>query len=106
MLRYEMLRYELKTISVSNELLEDKSLINYLKEQKRKGLNALVMGNVKLEENHEIHASLCKKAGLKLVEPLRGKDTLELLIEYSKIGMQFMIIGIRNEELDMAGYAA
>ena len=100
MLRYEMLRYELKTISVSNELLEDKSLINYLKEQKRKGLNALVMGNVKLEENHEIHASLCKKAGLKLVEPLRGKDTLELLIEYSKIGMQFMIIGIRNEELD------
>ena len=65
-----------------------------------KGLNALVTGNVKLEENHEIYASLCKKAGLKLVEPLRGKDTLELLIEYSKIGMQFMVIGIRNEELD------
>jgi len=96
----KMLGYELKTISVSNELLEDKSLINYLKEQKMKGLNALVTGNVKLEENHEIHASLCKRVGLKLVEPLRGKDTLELLIEYSKIGMQFMVIGIRNEELD------
>jgi len=96
----KMLGYELKTISVSNELLEDKLLINYLKEQKRKGLNALVTGNVKLEENHEIYASLCKKAGLKLIEPLRGKDTLELMIEYSKIGMHFMIIGIRNEELD------
>jgi len=96
----KMLGYELKTISVGNELLEDKSLINYLREQRRKGLNALVTGNVKLEENHKIYASLCERTGLKLVEPLRGKDTLELLIEYSRIGMQFMIIGIRNKKLD------
>jgi len=96
----KMLGYELKTISVSNELLEDKSLINYLREQERKGLNALDTENVKLEEDHEIYASLCEKAGLKLIEPLRGKDTLELLIEYSKIGMHFMITGIRNGELD------
>ena len=27
-------------------------------------------------------------------------DTLEFLVEYSKIDMQFMIIGIRDEELD------
>jgi len=35
-----------------------------------------------------------------LVEPLKGLDTLELLMEYSKIDLQFMIIGIRDEELD------
>ena len=96
----KMLGYELRTIAVSNEVSEDRSLINYLKEQNRRGLNALVSGNVKLEENHEIYASLCEKTGLELIEPLRGKNTLELLIEYSKIGMQFMIIGIRDEELD------
>jgi len=55
----------LKTINVSNEDLENKSLINYLKEQKRKGLNALVTGNVKLKENHEIYASLYERTGLK-----------------------------------------
>ena len=96
----KMLGYELKTISVGEEIEEDERLIKYLKEQKRKGLNTLVTGNVKLEENHEIYRSLCKRAGLKLVEPLKGLDTLELLMEYSKIDLQFMIIGIRNEELD------
>ena len=35
-----------------------------------------------------------------MVEPLKGLDTLELLMEYSKIDLQFMIIGIRDEELD------
>ena len=34
------------------------------------------------------------------MEPLKGLDTLELLMEYSKIDLQFMIIGIRDEELD------
>ena len=32
---------------------------------------------------------------------MREWDTLELLIEYSKIGMQFMIIGIRNNNLNL-----
>ena len=35
-----------------------------------------------------------------MVEPLKGLDTLELLMEYFKIDLQFMIIGIRDEELD------
>jgi len=96
----QMLGHRLEVLKIDNEIPEDKSLINYLREQNKKGLSALVTGNVKLEENHEIYASLCEKTGLELVEPLRGKDTLELLIEYSKIGMQFMIIGIRDEELD------
>jgi len=96
----KMLGYKLKTISVGEEIEKDERLIEYLKEQKRKGLNTLVTGNVKLEEHHEIYESLCEKAGLELVELLRGWDTLELLMEYSKIDLQFMIIGIRDEELD------
>ena len=83
----QMLGLRLEVLKIDNEIPEDKSLINYLRDQNEKGLSALVIGNVKLEENHEIYASLCEKTGLELVEPLRGKDTLELLIEYSKIGM-------------------
>ena len=60
----------------------------------------MVTGNVKLEEHREIYGSLCERAGLELVEPLKGLDTLELLMEYSKIDLQFMIIGIRDDELD------
>jgi len=96
----KMLGYELKTISVGEEIEKDGGLIRYLREQERRGLNTLVTGNVKLEEHHEIYGSLCERAGLELVEPLKGLDTLELLMEYSKIDLQFMIIGIRDEELD------
>jgi len=62
----QMLGHKLEVLKIDNEIPEDKSLINYLREQNKKGLSALVTGNV----------------------------------EYSKIGMQFMIIGIRDEELD------
>jgi len=96
----KMLGYELKMISVGEEIEKDEGLMRYLREQKRKGLNTLVTGNVKLEEYHKIYGSLCEGAGLELVEPLKGLDTLELLMEYSKIDLQFMIIGIRDEELD------
>ncbi|HDJ66323.1 MAG TPA: hypothetical protein ENF33_01220 [Nitrososphaeria archaeon] len=96
----KMLGYELKTISVGEEIEKDEGLIRYLREQERKGLNTLVTGNVKLEEHHEIYESLCERARLELVEPLKGLDTLELLMEYSKIDLQFMIIGIRDDELD------
>ena len=96
----KMLGYELKMISVGEEIEKDEGLMRYLREQKRKGLNTLVTGNVKLEEYHKIYGSLCEGAGLELVEPLKGLDTLELLMEYSRIDLQFMIIGIRDEELD------
>jgi len=80
----KMLGYELKTISVGEEIEKDEGLIRYLREQERKGLNTLVTGNVKLGVHHEIYGSLCERAGLELVEPLKGLDTLELLMEYSQ----------------------
>ena len=39
------------------------------------------------EETHDIYQKLCEKVGLRLIEPLRGWDTLELLMEYSKIDL-------------------
>jgi len=95
----KMLGYELKTMSVGEEIEKDERIIRYLREQKRKGLNTLLTGNVKLEVHRAIYGSLCERARLELVEPLKELDTLELLMEYSKIDLQFMIIGIRDGEL-------
>ena len=95
----QMLGYKLKVLKVSNELSEDKSLITYLERSKEQGITALVTGNVKIEENHNIYAELCEKVGLELVEPLYNRDTLELLLKYAEIGLDFLIIGIRKNSL-------
>ena len=95
----QMLGYTLKVLKVSNELSKDKSLIAYLERLKERAITALVTGNVKIEENHNTYAKLCEKVGLELVEPLYNHDTLELLIKYAEIGLDFLIIGIRKNSL-------
>jgi len=95
----QMLGYTLEKLKVSNEIPEDKSLITYLERLRERGITALVTGNVKIEENHNIYAELCEKVGLELIEPLYNRDTLELLIKYAEIGLDFLIVGIRRNSL-------
>ncbi|MEM4466317.1 MAG: hypothetical protein QXE61_04485 [Nitrososphaerota archaeon] len=97
----EMLGHGLTVIRTSSNFEDDERLIAYLRESGEKGVDGLLTGNVKLEERSRIHEELCEKAGLKLIEPLRGLDTVELMMEYSKIGLRFTIIGIRDERLDV-----
>jgi len=96
----EMLGHGLTVIRTSGNFEDDERLIAYLRKSMKEGMDGLLTGNVKLEERSRIHEELCEKAGLKLIEPLRGLDTVELIMEYSKIGLQFMIIDIRDERLD------
>ena len=95
----KMLGYTLEVLKISDEILEDKSLIAYLERSKERGITTLVTGNVKVEENHNIYAELCEKVGLELVEPLYNSDTLELLLKYAEIGLGLLIIGIRKNNL-------
>ncbi|MEM0054160.1 MAG: hypothetical protein ABIM42_07770 [candidate division WOR-3 bacterium] len=88
-------------IKTDSKLEADNGLISYLRKRRGDGIDGLLIGNVKLEETHKIYEELCRKFRLKLVEPLRGSDTLELMIEYSRVGLQFTIIGIRDERLDV-----
>jgi len=96
----QMLGHRLEVLKVSNEIPEDKSLITYLERLKERGITVLVTGNVKIEENHSIYAELCEKIGLELVEPLYNRDTLELLVKYAEIGLDFLIVGIRRNSLN------
>ena len=95
----QILGHGLEVLKVSNEIPEDKSLITYLERLRERGITALVTGNVKIEENHNIYAELCEKVGLELIEPLYNRDTLELLLKYAEIGLDFLIIGIRRNSL-------
>lgn len=97
----KILGLKLITIKTGSKSEEDENLITYLRRKRENGITGLLTGNVKLEELHDAYQRLCKKADLELIEPLKGWDTLELLIEYPKIGLQFMIIGIRDAELDL-----
>jgi len=94
-----MLGHRLEALKVSNEIPEDKSLITYLERLKEQGITTLVTGNVKIEENHTTYVKLCEKVGLELIEPLYTRDTLELLLRYAEIGLDFLIIGIRRNSL-------
>ncbi|MCR8454590.1 MAG: hypothetical protein NDP13_06355 [Crenarchaeota archaeon] len=96
----EMLGHGLTVIRTSSNFEDDERLIAYLRKSRKEGVDGLLTGNVKLEERSRIHEELSEKAGLKLIEPLRGLDTVELMMEYSKIDLQFTIIGIRDERLD------
>ena len=95
-----MLGYDLTVIRTSERFENDDNLIAHFRKLRKEGIEGLLTGNIRLEERRRIHEKICRRAGLKLVEPLRGLDTLELMIDYSKIGLQFMIMGIRNERLD------
>jgi len=94
-----MLGHRLEALKVSNEITEDKLLITYLERLKEQGITTLVTGNVKIEENHTTYVKLCEKVGLELIEPLYNRDTLELLLKYAEIGLDFLIIGIRRNSL-------
>lgn len=95
------LGYNLKVIKVDRDFWSDELLINYLRKRREEGVDSIVTGNVKLDENSELYNLLCEEAGLALLEPLKGLDTLELLTKYHEIGMHFLIVGIRDECLDL-----
>ena len=87
----------MEVLKVSDEIRKDRSLITYLDRLKEQDITVLVTGNVKIEENHNTYAKLCEKVGLELVEPLYNRDTLELLLKYIEIGLEFLIMGIRKK---------
>ncbi|MCE4615039.1 MAG: hypothetical protein F7B60_05890 [Desulfurococcales archaeon] len=55
---------------------------------------ALVAGDVLLEDHVKWHKKVCELCGLELIEPLYGEDTSNLYRELFKYGIEFTIIGV------------
>ena len=55
---------------------------------------ALVAGDILLEEHLSWHEKVCRKAGIDLYEPLYGSDTRRLLEEMINQGLEFTIVAV------------
>ena len=63
-------------------------------------VEALVGGDIAVEEHVSAFTSTCEKAGLKLLEPLYGRNTFNLFKEIFNSGFKALITGINLKELE------
>ncbi|MDH5806593.1 MAG: diphthine--ammonia ligase [Candidatus Methanomethylicaceae archaeon] len=90
----ENMEKELFIVNLSNGIDE---LINLLKKLK---VEVLVAGDVFVDEHIEWLESICKKAGINLIEPIFGKDSLIVLKEMINVGFKTKIICVNTDYLD------
>jgi diphthine-ammonia ligase len=69
-------------------------------------VDALVAGDIYVEPHRRGLEDVCKKTGLKLLEPLYGRDTLELFHEIFNSGFTALITGVNLEVIgeEFLGY--
>ena len=70
---------------------QEEALVEVLKNL---NVDALVAGDIDVEEHVTAFETICKKAGLKLLEPLYGRDTSELFHEIFGSGFKALITGV------------
>ena len=70
-----------------------------LKTLKLLNVEALVAGDIAVEEHVTAFNAICKKAGLKLLEPIYGRDTHDLFEEIFNSGYRALITGVNLEKL-------
>lgn len=58
------------------------------------GIDALVAGDVNVEAHRLGLEDVCSKTGLKLLEPLYGRNTLELFHEIFSLGFKALVTGV------------
>ncbi len=63
------------------------------------GVDYLIAGDILLEDHKKWVEGLAEKAGVKALEPLWGRDTLELAREMLKEGFEWAIIAVDKEKL-------
>ncbi|MFA4640811.1 diphthine--ammonia ligase [Pyrococcus kukulkanii] len=69
-------------------------------------VEAIIAGDVKIEDHYRWLEGIAREAGLKLVEPLFGMDTHELAKEILKEGFEYSIIAVDKRKLprELLGY--
>lgn len=63
-------------------------------------IDALVAGDINVEAHKEGLQDLCDKVGIKLLEPLYGRDTKKLFYEIFNTGYKAIITGVNLDFLD------
>lgn len=73
-----------------------KSVIN---ETKAKGIEAIVFGDIYLQEHRDWIEDICRQLKVKPIFPLWGLDTSEILSEFISLGFQSVIVSVRKDIL-------
>ena len=71
-----------------------------VQELRRLKIDALVAGDVAVEQHVEHLKKVCASAGVSLLEPLFGMNTLVLLREMLNLGFKAMIVGVDTKSVD------
>lgn len=64
---------------------------------KKKGMNAIVFGDVELQEHRDWIEKICEATGLRPILPLWGKDSQELLTDFIETGFVATIVSTNSE---------
>ena len=62
-------------------------------------VNALVAGDINVEEHVTAFETLCNNVGIKLLEPVYGRNTAQLFDEIFGLGYKALITGVNLKEL-------
>ena len=62
-------------------------------------VNALVAGDINVEEHVTAFEALCNNVGIKLLEPVYGRNTAQLFDEIFGLGYKALITGVNLKEL-------
>lgn len=92
---------------LANSMKKHLTIIDYRKsedslvqELKRLRIDALIAGDIAIEQHVTHLTKICGMAGVSLLEPLFGKNTLVLLHEMLNLGFKAMIVGVEPKVLD------
>jgi diphthine-ammonia ligase len=90
----------LESLKILGESMEKKlTIVEFSKERfietlKSLKVDALVAGDIFVESHLKYLQDVCSKVGLKLLEPIYGRDTLELFHEIFNLGFKALITGV------------
>lgn len=73
---------------------------SFKKKLENLNIDALVAGDINVESHKSGLQSLCDSIGIKLLEPLYGRDTTKLFHEIFNIGFKAVITGVNLEFLN------
>jgi len=71
-----------------------------IKEFRDKKIRGVVFGDIELDEHKEWVERICKNVNIKAIEPLWGRNSLELFNSFIKEGFKAIIVSVRGDLFD------
>ena len=64
------------------------------------GIEGMVFGDIYLQEHRDWTERVCGELGIEAVEPLWGRDTEDILLDFIEAGFEAIVIGAQSKVID------